>query len=418
MANIQVISKNADAYALACKLAGEGHDVEFYIQEPKAKNTGKGKTNPRVVLHPSSARGFDLILFDMVGLGSRAHSLDAGGRVVLGGGLLSDKLELDRPYGQKVAGLTKVGIPKFEVCYNIVQGLQFIQRHQETLWVFKPSHNATVGWTFVPKETNEGLASFMRHLPQKEFEFLLQEKIEGVEVSTEGWFNGEAFVCFNHTIERKRLFPNDRGPNTGCMGNVVWSCKEDKLVKTVLSPLTEFLGKARYVGPLDANTIVTKEGAWFLEWTARFGYDAIQALCELLQGSLFDFLFGVATKTLIPVFKPDFSLAVRLSLAPYPQETDCSVLKGLKVLDIPREAFPHVWLSDVMWIANEPYVAGVDGVLGCVTARGTDVRECRRRVYRTIDNITLVNDVQYRVDIGSHFEEKYTQLKDWGWLEA
>jgi len=63
-----------------------------------------------------------------------------------------------------------------------------------------------------------------------------------------------------------------------------------------------------------------------------------------------------------------------------------------------------------------PVMAGVDGVVGCVTARGSSVRECQRRAYRTIRNITITDDVQYRKDIGDDVEEQKKILKGWGWL--
>lgn len=416
MLDILIVSKSGDAYGLATKLAEGGCDVGIYIHNPKARNTGKGRLLPRKVSGPRTPA--DFYVFDMVGLGHLAESLGKGGKVVLGGGVLHDKLELDRGYGQKVATLTSVQIPESHAFTNTLEGIRFVQSSNK-LWVFKPNRNQSVVFTFVPSETNDSLISFMKSLPSN-YSFLLQEKVEGVEVSTEGWFDGSKWVCFNHTCEHKRLMEGDKGPQTGCMGNVVWVCEQDRLVDTVLIPLTSFLKEAKYVGPLDANCIVNEKGVWFLEWTARFGYDALQALGELLQMSWYDFLYGVATGTVKEVpFSSDYAIAVRMALSPYPAEdADYSFLEGLKVLEVPKEAYKHLWLSDVMWKGDQPYVAGVDGVLGCATARGTTLRECQRRVYRTLQNVVMCKDVMYRRDIGWDFEERFGKLKEWGWLNG
>jgi phosphoribosylamine--glycine ligase len=219
-------------------------------------------------------------------------------------------------------------------------------------------------------------------------------------------------------MEKKRFMEGDKGPNTGCMGNVVWATNGDKLTATVLEPLEPLLERVGYVGPLDINCMVTQDAAYFLEFTARFGYDAIQAWNELLKLPLFDYLYKVATKQAdeVPVFQDSYSIAVRLSVPPYPSEKGAEQWTGVQVLDVPKEASKHTWLADVMRKDNTDVVAGVDGVLGCVTARGSSVRECRRRAYRTINNIVIHPDVQYRSDIGADAEENIVRLKEWGWL--
>ncbi len=87
----------------------------------------------------------------------------------------------------------------------------------------------------------------------------------------------------------------DKGPNTGCMGNVVFTTEGNRLTEQALMPLSPLLKKVGYVGPIDVNCILTATDAYFLEFTTRFGYDAIQTFSELLKIPLFDFLFTAAT---------------------------------------------------------------------------------------------------------------------------
>ena len=91
--------------------------------------------------------------------------------------------------------------------------------------------------------------------------------------------------------------------------------------------------------------------------------------------------------------------------------------QGVQVIDVPKEADKHVWLADVMKEnGGTPVLAGVDGVIGCITAKGSDVHEARRRVYRTIRSICITDDVQYRTDIGDGVEDAKRKLTEWGWL--
>ena len=212
----------------------------------------------------------------------------------------------------------------------------------------------------------------------------------------------------------------DRGPNTGCMGNTVWCTESNKLTQAAIEPLAPLLEKVGFTGPIDVNCIVTRDEAWFLEFTPRFGYEAIQTFAELVKGSMFDFLYGIATGQSSSFSSyPGFALGVRLSLSPYPSDSDVERWRGVQVLNIPREAQKHVWLADTMKDSEGvPVIAGVDGVVGCVTARGDSVRECQRRVYRTIKNIALTQDLQYRTDIGDGTEDSKRTLEEWGWLNG
>ena len=422
MASILILSKNGDAVPVGLRLMQEGHIVKFYIKEPKAKPSLIRYKNPSQVNDPKKMLDqFDLVLSDMAGLGNLCDELKEKGKLVLGGGVFNDKLELDREYGQKVCkSLLKVNTPKSKT-FDTEQEVMSYLESTTSAQVIKPLGNAPVYLTLVSCDSeNRTLKSFVKERGKELVPCLMQEQVDGIEISTEGWFNGHEWVKpFNHTFEKKRFMEEDKGPNTGCMGNVVFLTEGDKLTESLLIPLTSLLKKVNYLGPLDVNCIVDQEKAYFLEFTPRFGYDAIQALSELLKEPLFDFLYNIATRQGKEVsYYKEYGIAVRLSVQPYPSKQDCDELKGLQFLQVPDEAKKHFWFSDVMLNKEQDEVcAGVDGVLGCGTARGETVRECKRRVYRTIKNIVLHQDVQYRRDIGEDVEQKISRLKEQGWLE-
>lgn len=421
MASILILSKNGDGIPIALRLASEGHVVKIYIKEAKAKASLDGFKNPSKISDPKKMlEQYDLVLADMVGLGSLCEQLKKKGKLVLGGGVFNDRLELDREYGEKVVKtLAKIKVPEAGHATNKQELLTKLKTAGKPL-VIKPLGNQPVGLTLVSNDKqNRTLLGIANNYGDQLVPCILQERIDGVEVSTEGWFNGKEWVRpFNHTLEKKRFMEGDKGPNTGCMGNVVWATNGDKLTETALEPLAPLLEKVDYVGPLDVNCIVTEQDAYFLEFTARFGYEAIQTWAELLKEPLFEYLYFMATAQPqeVPFFENGFAIGVRLSVPPYPTEENMERWRGVQVLDLPEEAKRHVWLADVMKQDGVEALAGVDGVVGCVTARGTTIRECRRRVYRTIKNIVIHPDVQYRSDIGEDAEEQVAKLRGWGWV--
>jgi len=363
---------------------------------------------------------YDLICNDMAGVGGMCDKLAKKGKLVLGGGSFNDKLELDREYGQKVAqSLTKTKSPHTVTIEKPNELMKFFKDTKKA-HVVKPLGNKSPKMTLVSKDKNNTmLKSVVEVWADDLTPCIVQDTIDGVEISTEGWFNGKNWVTpFNHTMENKRLMEGNKGVQTGCMGNLVWGASEGRLIESVLKPLTPLLEKVGFIGPLDVNCIVDKDEAYFLEWTPRFGYDAIQAWSELIKAPLFDYLYGIATQQKDSFnFHDGYGMAVRMSVSPFPNTENVNDWKGVRVVDIPSEARRHVWLADTMLDEEQKEsLAGVDGVIGCVTSRGSSVRECQRRAYRTLNNISLTDDIQFRKDIGNDVEEKKQQLVDWGWL--
>jgi len=422
MATILIISKQGDGTPVALRLAAEGHTVKMYLEDPQVKHTLDGYENPGKVDSPHrSLAQYDLVLSDMVGSGALCDDLRRKGKLVLGGSSFADKLELDRSYGEKVArSLTQVKLPNSELVRTSKALLECLKEKKAK--VVKPFNNKSSSLTLVSNDKhNRTVSSIAKKQINELLPCLVEDKVEGVEISTEGWFNGEKWVLpFNHTIEQKRFMEGDKGSNVGCMGNVVWLTNGDRLTSKVLGPLVPLLKKMNYVGPLDVNCIVSDSNVYFLEYTARFGYEAIQTLSELLEGSLYDFLYRIASGKAGEV-KGDskqVAMGVRLSFPPYPVKHELDKLRGVQCLDIPNEARKHVWLADVMKLDGQEVLAGADGVIGCVTAKGVNVKECQRQVYSLIKRIIICADVQYRSDIGSSVEDDKKRLMKWEWLNS
>jgi len=393
-----------------------------WIKESDAKASLEGFKNPSKVNDPYKMLDqYDLIINDMVGTGSVCDNLSDKGKLVLGGGSFSDKLELDREYGSKVANtMTKAKLPKTVSIETRAELTKYIAKVDKPQ-VIKPIGNKSPGLTVVSTDNQNRMLKSMVAARADEFTpCIVQETVEGVEISTEGWFNGKTWVKpFNHTIESKRFMEGDKGTQTGCMGNIVWPTDGDKLTATVLEPLSPLLEIVKYVGPIDVNCIINEQDAYFLEYTARFGYDAIQAWSELIKPSLFDYLYGVASGQKDSFdYHNELAIAVRLTVHPFPGTEDIHKWHAVKVIDPPKEAMRHIWLADVIKQNDELLMAGIDGVIGCVTSRGITVRECQRRAYRTIKNIVLSDDVQFRLDIGNTVESDKQKLTSLGWLNA
>lgn len=225
---------------------------------------------------------------------------------------------------------------------------------------------------------------------------LTLEKFDGVSLSIQGCFGqGRWFTLPYYAIRYERLMDGEKGPYNGGMGNVVWlGSYEDRIFKSTLGGLEGFLSKLEYIGPFGIDVIIKEDKIRFKQFIPSFDFDTFQTWMELVRLPMFDCLFNVASRGgEIPYHLNQYSIGVRLKVEEYQE--------GL--IEVVDAAKSHVWLEE-----------GVN--LGCVTARGSDIRESRRRVHRTIGNIVKSPEVMYRNDIGKDADSKIYQIKDWGWL--
>lgn len=240
----------------------------------------------------------------------------------------------------------------------------------------------------------------------------LNDSADNIALYLEGWFNGKDWVLpFHYSDVYHRLMDGDHGPVTNCQGTMGWFAEETRIAGVALLPLTDLLEKVGYVGPITACCFVNNNNIAILSYNTCFTYDTFQGMCELIKSSVFDLLYGLASERFdrLPVnginsYETEFAMSVRLTVPPYPYNIAFDEYEIETPISIPDEAKRHVWLC------------GIDHVLAVVTARGQNVRECQRRVYRTINNIVKSEEVQYRRDIGVHTEQVRIKLSEWGWI--
>lgn len=218
------------------------------------------------------------------------------------------------------------------------------------------------------------------------------------KVTLHGFFNGRDWVKpLLVSVFDTCLFPGDLGPEVGCMGCTV------KLVKQWPS-FTEQIGEGlRKLGIKDLISIPFDDTLKVLGVGCGFIYDFIDALCEGIRENLSDFLFNLANG--IPegfAMTSDYVVVARLTIPPFPYSSPIDS-EGIEIKGIDENNSKHLYLCDV-YKEEEKYFAclGKGNTLKAA-ARGRDLREARRRVYRTLSNIVISNK-QYRIDVGDRAE--------------
>src|SRR6267378_1380187 len=266
-----IVSEGGDGLGLALRLQEEGHKVSMSIKNPIAEHRGEG------LVEKSVAPEFKpVLLADCTGSGALLDSYRASGGDIFGGSQVADRLESDRKYASQIFKKAGIQEPFSKRFTDWESAFEFVQSwDKDSKLVFKPEgkHSGVVP-SFVPHDNAE-LLEMLEHYKGvigNEPEFTLQRFIEGVCISSEVYCSkGNLLHPTNHTLERKQLMDNDLGPSGGCTGNIVWACVEaDCPLCENLAKLEDFLEENQWTGPIDINTVVSKEREIYaLEFTPR-----------------------------------------------------------------------------------------------------------------------------------------------------
>jgi phosphoribosylamine---glycine ligase len=126
---------------------------------------------------------------------------------------------------------------------------------------------------------------------------VVEEALEGEELSLLALCDGETAVPMAPAQDYKRIFDGDRGPNTGGMGSYspvpgIGRARIEEYVRTIHQPVVDELRHrgTPFHGCLYAGLMLTADGPLVLEFNVRFGDPETQAVLPRLRSDLLDLL--------------------------------------------------------------------------------------------------------------------------------
>lgn len=410
----------------------DGHTVHYHLSMPKFASVLEGiAPKAQVQFHDGRQSNsnigypdyskYDLSVFDLTGR-ERQADWSAIHCPTIGDGTNNKLLEEDRLFGIQLMEDAKIDVPPYETFSDVSAAKSFIKETKKR-YVYKPNggQDADAATTYVSKSPEDMLEYIDKLFAlSKGAPFLLQEFIKGIEVSVEGWFNGQEFYCLNVTLEEKKFMNDNIGPNTGCSGNLVFAISpETKVYTEGLARAKDALAATGYRGMVDLNTIATEDKLYGLEWTPRFGYDASATLYSMYGGDFGELLKRVATGG-IPEqrLKAEYGAAARISIPPYPTEYRSPKLKGIPVKGLDKnvdEDIRTTYLYDVMQNGNGLVCAGVNGLIAVPMATANDPVLAFDRLEAKLHKLR-VPDMQYRTDLKSSILKRLYELRRMGWV--
>jgi len=430
--NVLFVSNDLSGGDLCLRLKNEGHNVRLFIEDEKQRVNYEGM----VVKTDDWKKDIEwvgkdgLFVFDGIGYGAAQDELRANGYSVVGGCALSDKLEHERQYGQKIFSLCEIPIVS-SINFSSPQDAIWFVKKNPAKWVVKQNGHVDKIFNYVGQlSSGEDVIDLLEKYCKNNIEECasidLQRRIEGIEIGVARYFNGNDWVGpIEVNLEHKDLCAGNVGPKTYEMGTLMWYEDDDemKLFKKMLAPLKPFLQKIGFKGDIDVNCIINEEGAFPLEVTPRFGWPATHLHTELHLSPWGEFLKAVADgKEYDLKYKKGYGIVNLVALPPFPYNGDFENYspKGMRVYfkdEMTEKDFQHVHFEEVSMPEDGKYfVTGDSGFVLHVTEVGDSVAEARRKAEGIIKKIVLPK-MFYRNDIGIKFiNEDEKKLREWGWI--
>jgi phosphoribosylamine--glycine ligase len=255
-------------------------------------------------------------------------------------------------------------------------------------------------------EARDAVASFFVERRFGDTEVVLEEYLDGEELSLLALCDGENVVALAPAQDYKRIFDGDEGPNTGGMGSYSpvpgWDAdRVEEIVDGVHRPMVELMRSRRtpFHGVLYAGLMLTADGPRVLEFNTRFGDPETQAVLPRLTSDLPALLLrarepgGLAGAT--AEFSEDWAVTLVLASGGYPAgSSKGDLISGLDRVPVEIEV-THAGTA-----RTDAGIVTAGGRVLNVTALGATPGQARECAYAAADLIEF-DGKQMRTDIAA-----------------
>ena len=242
-------------------------------------------------------------------------------------------------------------------------------------------------------------------------QMVLEEFMTGREVSVLSFVDGKTIKIMSSAQDHKRAKDGDQGLNTGGMGTFspspFYTKEVDDFCKKYIYQATVDAMAAEgreFKGVIFFGLMLTKDGPKVLEYNARFGDPEAQVVLPRMKNDLIEVAEACIDGTLDQVdlqFEDNAAVCVVLASDGYPVSYEKGfVIHGLEKFEGKEDYYVfHAGTKKT----EEGFVTNGGRVLG-VTAKGSDLKDARKKAYEATEWIDFANKYM-RHDIGKAIDE-------------
>ncbi len=319
------------------------------------------------------------------------------------------QLEASKIWAKQFLKRNNIPTAAFEVFDDPVKAKEYVSQIDYNV-VIKADGLAAGKGVIVCDSKDEAEKSIDMMLIDKKFgdagsSIIIEERIDGIEASYIALSDGKIAIPMATSQDHKRVFDNDKGPNTGGMGaysptpiidNDISQKIQEKIIDKTISALRD--EGITFQGFLYAGIMLKDGEPYVLEYNVRMGDPECQPILMRMESDLFEYLIGSVSGTLdtmLPIsWKDKSAVCIVLASKGYPE----SYPKGDEIFGL-DQTFDDGFVfhagtkkQDVKIITNGGRVLGVTGL-------GDTLESAIKHAYDITEKISWENKY-LRADIG------------------
>lgn len=309
--------------------------------------------------------------------------------------------------------MKKYGIPtaKYKVFDDPGKVVEYIERENCFPAVIKADGLALGKGVVIAKNLEEAKGAVHSIMEDKIFgksgnQVVVEEFLTGKEVSVLAFTDSHTVSPMVSSMDHKRAYDNDEGPNTGGMGTIAPSpyytadvakrCMEEIFLPTVEAMKKE---GCPFKGCLYFGLILTEQGPKVIEYNCRFGDPETQVVLPLLKTDLFTIMRAVRDERLGEVdirWSKGAAACVVLASGGYPKKYET----GFPVEGLDEDGgYPGVIVYHAGTKKQDGKFLTAGGRVLGVTGLGENLPQALEKAYGAVKQITF-EKAHYRTDIG------------------
>ena len=413
MVNVLVIGSGGREHAIGWKL-GQSDNVNTVFYAPgnggtlnnvpiSADNLGElakfaSENNCFTVVGPEAPLAMGIVdMFNEMGL------------KIFGPTKKAAQLESSKIWAKQFLKRNNIPTAAFEVFNDAVKAKEYVNQIEYNV-VIKADGLASGKGVIVCDSKAEAEKSIDMMLVDKKFgdagnNIIIEERIDGIEASYIALSDGKIAIPMATSQDHKRIFDNDKGPNTGGMGaysptpiidkDLSQKIQEKIIDKTISSLRNEGI---TFKGFLYAGIMLKDGEPYVLEYNVRMGDPECQPILMRMDSDLFEYLVGSVEGTLenMPLisWKNKSAVCIVLASKGYPE----SYPKGEEIFGL-GNTFDDAYIFHAGTKELDKKIITNGGRVLGVTALGDTLEAAIKRAYDVTEKISWENKYS-RTDIG------------------
>jgi len=322
------------------------------------------------------------------------------------------ELEGSKAFAREFMDRHHIPSPRFAVCGSQAEAHEVIASGRLGFPVVVKADGLAAGkGTVIAADAAAARAGVDAMMAERRFgsagdKVILEECLEGEEVSFLVFSDGSHVVPMVSAQDHKRAYDNDQGPNTGGMGAVSPATNlsldgHKRIMQEVIVPTVAGMAAEgrTFRGVLYAGIMLTAQGPKVLEFNARFGDPETQAILARMKSDIVPLLLDVARGQLRETkieWAKEPAVCVVMASKGYPDAVETGkTIHGLETLT----GQPDAVVFHAATALRDGAVVTVGGRVLGVTGLGPNHESAIQRAYEAVRALSF-EGMQYRTDIG------------------